>query len=120
MRIIILAAFALTAAACAPAPGMSDGAARQCLFVNQVRSFSGSDDESVIVRAGSAAYELTAIGYCADIDWANQVAIDTLGGASTLCVGDTADLIVRPLGGPAERCRVRVTRALTDAEVDAL
>jgi hypothetical protein len=123
MRIAILTAVSaasLAAAACAPTPGVSDGASRQCMFVSQVRSFSSGSEESVIVRAGREAYELTAVGFCAEIDWANEVVIDTLGGGSSLCVGDHADLIVRPLGGPAERCRVRVSRALTDAEVEAL
>lgn len=112
----------LAVSACAPTSGMdgADGAGRQCMFVSQVRSFSSGDEESVIVRAGGDAYELSAVGYCAEIDWANEVAIDTLGGGSTLCVGEQTDLVVRPLGGPVERCRVRVTRALTEAEVEAL
>lgn len=125
MRITILtAALTLAAvaavAACAPPPA-SEGADRQCFLTNYVQSFSdGEDRESIIINASRReSFELQAIGYCQDIDWANQVMIDPLGGGSSLCVGDQADLVVRPLGGPAERCRVRVTRQLTEAEVEA-
>ena len=123
MLVLLISTFVAgsLAASCAPAPGASEGAARQCFLVSQVRSFGdGDDDESIVVRAGSRGYVMEALGYCQDIDWANQVAIDPLVGESSLCVGDQADLIVRPLGGPVERCRVRVARALTEAENDAL
>ncbi|MFN3815494.1 DUF6491 family protein [Brevundimonas sp.] len=123
MRVAIITASFLTlaASACAPTPGLegAEGQTRQCFFSSQVHSFSGQDRESIIVHSGRAAYELTAVGFCSDIDWAHQVGIDTLGGSS-LCVGDQADLIVRSAGGRPDRCRVRVARALTEAEVEAL
>lgn len=122
MRLAIIAAAVLTvaAASCAPAPG-AGGAARQCFMPDYVRSFSdGPERESIIIHVSSNnAFELTPIGYCQDINWANQVVIDPLGGGSSVCVGDQADLILRPLGGPVERCRIRVTRALTEAELEA-
>ncbi|MFN4296417.1 MAG: DUF6491 family protein [Brevundimonas sp.] len=123
MRIAILTAgvLGLAVSACAPTPAMDtpEGQARQCIFASQIHSFSSQGRESIIVHAGRAAYELTTVGYCADVDWAQQVGVDTLGGSS-LCVGDQADLIVRSLGGRPDRCRVRVSRALTEAEIEAL
>ncbi len=121
--ITVLAVGAGAAASCAQIPASTSESAaasgRQCFLIDSVRSFSGEGDGSIIVHASQrAAYELAAIGYCQDIDWANQVALRAFGGASSLCVGEQADLIVRPLGGPAERCRVRVTRRLTEAEVE--
>ena len=123
MRVLLISAFLAggLVASCAPVPDAPGSAARQCFLISQVRSFwDGDNDESIVVQAGSRGYVMEALGYCQDIDWANQVAIDPLIGESSLCVGDQADLIVRPLGGPVERCRVRVTRALTEAENEAL
>lgn len=128
MRTIILSiALATTAVAgCAP---MSPSAAgldgqtdpRRCFLVSQVRNFSAAEDGKIVVHASRrSAFELTAVGYCRDIDWANQVALQPLIGESSLCVGDTADLVVRPLGGDAERCRIRIIRSLTEAEIEAL
>ena len=122
MRIAILTAGVLClAAACAPAPavGTAGTQTRQCFFTNRVQSFSGEGRDSVVVHTGRAAYELTTVGFCPDIDWAHQLGIDTLGGSS-LCVGDQADLIVRSAGGGPDRCRVRVARVLTEAEAEAL
>ena len=123
MLIFTLAAAAAGVASSAPPPGAAEGGStgRQCFLVDTVRNFSGEGDGSIIVHASRRqAFELTAIGYCQDIDWANQVALRTFGGTSSLCVGEQADLIVRPLGGPTERCRVEVTRALTPEQVEAL
>ena len=123
MRVLLISAFLAggLVASCAPVSDAPGSAARQCFLISQVRSFGdGDNDESIVVQAGSRGYVMEALGYCQDIDWANQVAIDPLIGESSLCVGDQADLIVRPLGGPVERCRVRVTRALTEAENEAL
>ncbi|MFN3536896.1 MAG: DUF6491 family protein [Brevundimonas sp.] len=123
MRFAIITAcvLGLAVSACAPTPGLeaADSQARQCIFANQIHSFSGQGRDSIIVHSGRAAYELSTVGYCADIDWAHQVGIDTLGGSS-LCVGDQADLIVRSAAGGPDRCRVRVARALTEAEIEAL
>lgn len=126
MRAILMTALAVGAAAaasCAQVPASTSETAaasgRQCFLVNNVRSFSGEGDGSIVVHASQrTAYELTALGYCQEIDWANHVALRTFGGASSLCVGDQADLIVQPLGGSTERCRVRVTRRLTETEVE--
>lgn len=128
MRIVTLFMALATAsfAGCAPLPPPAPGAdgeveARRCFLVSQVRNFSAAEDGNIVVHASRrSAFELSAVGYCRDIDWANQVAIQPLVGQSSLCVDDLADLIVRPLGGDPERCRVRVTRSLTEAEIEAL
>ncbi|MFT4955101.1 MAG: hypothetical protein ACI8U3_001483 [Brevundimonas sp.] len=128
MRIVTLfiALAAASFAGCAPMPSAAPGAdgeaeARRCFLVSQVRNFSAADAGTIVVHASRrSAFELAAVGYCRDIDWANQVAIQPLVGASNLCVDDLADLVVRPLGGDIERCRVRVTRSLTEAEIEAL
>ena len=128
MRTITLS-IALTTAAlagCAPMPPSATGPdgqveTRRCFFVNQVRNFSAAEDGKIVVHASHrSAFALTAVGYCRDIDWANQVAIQPLAGESRLCVDNLADLVVRPLGGSADRCRIRVTRSLTEAEIEAL
>ena len=128
MRTITLSIALATAAlaGCAPMPPSATGPDGQveparCFFVDQVRNFSAADDGKIVVHATRrSAFELEAIGYCRDIDWANQVAIQPHAGESRLCVNDLADLVVRPLGGDADRCRIRVTRSLTEAEIEAL
>lgn len=100
-------------AACAPVADTAPeaAAARQCFMVNRVRDFTPQSDQAVIVHAGrDESYELRTLSYCRDIDWAHQMELRTFGGTMSLCVGEQADVIVRPLGGPVDRCRVEVTR----------
>ena len=122
MLVSVLCAAAFGAASCAPPPGTApDGAvARQCFMVSRVRNFSAQDDQAIIVHAGrDDSYELKTLGYCQDIDWAHQVELRTFGGTMSLCVGEQADVIVRPLGGPTDRCRVEVTRRVPAEGPDA-
>lgn len=117
MLISTLSMIVFGAASCAQTPDAPDaatassGTSRQCFMVSTIRGFSSQGDGAIVVRASQrASYELRAVGYCHDIDWANQVALRPFGGSSNLCVGDQADLIIGASGGAVERCRVEVTR----------
>ena len=121
---LILAALSLGAtAACAPTtPGMAQtGAARECFFVQQVRSFASSDDRRVYVETGSnEVFELQTFG-CSNVDWSNSIGIrTTTGGGSSVCSGLDAELIVPDLPGGRTTCPVTGVRRLSDAELAAL
>ena len=112
---------AILAAGCtaADAPGSASAAqARQCFRADDVRSFSPTRDDAVIVRArASDYYRLELTGPCPDIDWTLNVALLSRGG-SWVCRGYDAELIVPgPLG--AQTCPVRAIRQLSEAEIRA-
>lgn len=118
MLVSVLCATMIGAASCAPVSDTAaEGAARPCFMVDRVRNFTPHGDQAVIVHAArNESYELKTLGYCQDIDWAHQMELRTYGGTMSLCVGEQADVIVRPLGGPNERCRVEVTRRVPAEE----
>lgn len=120
---------AATAAACAPTPagsGMADPqrGPRACFITGQVNNFrSGERDQTLYLRAGRAGvFELETVGWCRDLDWANQLAIvPEFGGGSRLCTDDRALIVYRGGGAmPNGPCRARVVRQLSAAEVEAL
>lgn len=124
----VLAA-AAAAAACAPTPaggGMTgpDRAPRACFVTGQVQNFrSGEEQQTLYLRAGRAGvFQLETVGWCRDLDWANQLAIvSESSGGSRLCADDRALIVYRGGGSmPNGPCRARVVRRLTDAEVAAL
>jgi hypothetical protein len=126
MRILPLltAAGALALSACAPTTQTADGGAtpRRCFSASTVFNFNAADDNIVYVRAPrNAVFQLRAVGFCQDLDWAQRLAIAPIGGGSQLCPGDEASLAYFG-GGASQRgpCRVRVERQLTEAEVAAL
>lgn len=125
-----LFAAAVATAACAPAPAGGGGAAgpdrapRACFAVGQVNNFrAGEQDQTLYLRAGRAGvFELQTVGWCRDLDWAHALAITSdYGGGSRLCTGDPVRIAYAGGGAmPNGPCRARVTRRLTEAEVEAL
>ncbi len=122
-----LSAAALMAVSCAPTATTGEHAeaplARQCFNVQQVRNFRQGRMDQVFLRVGrSDVYEMTGAA-CRDLDFANRMAIvpDFAGAAgSRLCTGDLARVVVPGSTASTEVCRVRLTRRLSDAEVEAL
>lgn len=128
---LIIAPIALTTAvslaACAPVDGADGNAVaatpRQCLFQSDIRNFRVSEDgRNVYVRAGrQTVYRLETMGFCPDLENALAIGFKPRGGLSTLCVGDWTQVV--PVVGSAPQaapCSVRMTGALTEAEVAAL
>ena len=129
MRLSVVAA--LAAAPCIAAllisaaqPGQdraSRPAEHQCFGPNQVTNFRSGDGQSLYIRARpNTVFELESAGGCPDAQGANQLAIQPVFGNSRLCTGDMAMITVPGLAGPLQTCRVRISRALTEAEVAAL
>ncbi|MEN5147524.1 DUF6491 family protein [Brevundimonas diminuta] len=121
----VLGALAVTA--CAPVQG-ADGtgataqaAPRKCLYQNDVRSFRVSQDaRNVYVRGlDKTVYRLSVMGSCPELDTAMAIGFAPMGGMNSLCTGDYTRLVAggAPTGMP---CNVRLTGALTEAEVAAL
>jgi hypothetical protein len=119
----VLLLSAALAAACAqqPAqPASMASSANQCFFAGTVNSFKPSGDHSVDVRVGATKYyRLDLTGACPDVDWAQGVALRTLGGGTSICQGLDAEIIVPSPSGP-QRCFVSGVRRLSDAEAQGL
>lgn len=115
-------------AACAPTPAGNgaaatpESAARACFVTNQVNNFRAGENQNLYLRAGRAGvFELSTIGWCQDLDWANALTITPQFGGTRLCPGDQAVIGYRAGGAtPNGPCRARVVRKLTNAEVEAL
>ena len=122
--IVLSAASAL--AACAPVSTSADGVAtaataRPCIFQNDIRSFRVSNDErNVYVRGlDKTVYRLEVAGACPELDNTLAIGFAPRGGMNSLCTGDYTRLVVG--GSPSTMpCSVRMTGALTEAEVAAL
>lgn len=126
-RLAILTTAALTLSACAPT-GMTgsespsaDSGARACFRPQQVVNFRAGDAQNVYLRAlGGDVFELRSAG-CLDIERSNSLAVTPAAGfTSRLCVGDSARILVRDATVRQGPCSARVTRRLTEAEVEAL
>lgn len=122
----LLAVLAAATAGCAPMKGSADRTAaatpRQCVFQTDIRSFRVSQDaRNVYVRGlNSTVYRLETMGACPDLENALSIGFQPAGGLSSLCVGDWTRIV--PVAGSHDRmpCSVRMTGALTEAEVAAL
>ncbi len=109
---------------CAPSTGPMEGqtpTARSgfCFDPARVTNFR-TDTDALYVRAlGGAVYELNAVSACLDLDGANAIVLTpAFGTSSRLCVGDTA--IAASALRSGDPCRVRVNKALTAEELEAL
>lgn len=116
------AAFALLATACAPAapPQVTAAVPRdQCFYADAVSGFAAVSDTLVHVRVGANdVYAFELLGACPQIDWANQIAIESRG-SSWICSGLDAIVVAPSAIGP-QRCPVRKVTKLTAAQVAAL
>lgn len=100
-----------------PAPAKTP--ARQCFWTRDVNGFNAVDDRTVNLRVGvKDVYQLELFSRCPDIDWTEQIAIESRG-SSWICSGLDAVLIAPSPIGP-QRCMVRSVRKLTPEEVEAL
>ena len=108
---------AFVLSSCAPATQEPETLAgldtsNQCFFTRSVRGFSnapdgpGGEERIFVDTGGRESFVLEPVGTCLDIDFAQQIAIDSRYGPS-LCTGDLADVIV-PSATRPDRCRMRV------------
>lgn len=109
-------------ASCAPSTGpagpevaASSGAPETCFYTHQIRNFRAGNQTLYIRSQSGQVYEISGAGGCWDLNQASGIALTPFQGGQRLCVGDSATLAA---GGGT--CRVRVSRPLTDAEVQAL
>ncbi len=105
----------------APAPSETASGARACFQGSRVRNFSTPRHDTLMVRSmENRVFELTSLGACADLVGAIQLGIDTDTSAGmSLCPGDIARVTVSQ-AGDRQLCRMRVSRVLSEAEVEAL
>lgn len=118
---------AIAAAACASCAPVEEepttvaglSTERQCFFTSQINGYSEAPDgprgERLYVTTGpNDRWLFETFGACPELDWAHRIAIDTRP-VSTLCNGDTANLIVpEGLGGRPDRCSVRMLGKMQD------
>jgi hypothetical protein len=122
---LILAASAALAA-CAPT-GMQNAdagadAPRACFYADQVADFRSGPSDTVYVRSiQNTVYEVSAVSSCPDLNATRVLSLQTFGGVSNrLCTGDWAVAQVADPSPGSSVCRVRIVRALTTEQVDAL
>lgn len=124
--LILSAGLAVGACAAGDVPpatvdGGRTGAA--CFIPDTVRNFRSNGDAQVFVRAGRGeVYELNS-GFCRGLSSARGLALSAGPGGGRACVGDSVEIAVTGPGLQGEndtRCRARVERRLTGAEVAAL
>ncbi|HEV2083097.1 MAG TPA: DUF6491 family protein [Brevundimonas sp.] len=96
---------------------------RACFIPDTVRNFRPEGDARVYVRAGrNEVYELGS-GFCRGLSSARSLALSAGAGGGRSCVGDSVEIAVSGPGLQGEndsRCRARVVRRLTEAEIAAL
>jgi len=118
----------LSAAACAPQTNgassvqTASSTAAPCFYADQVRNFRSDDRTNIYFDTGRGRiYQAQAVGICQDLDFATALTIrPQSAGKSRLCAGDWANLNVRGMSGVNGPCRVRIVKALSEAEVAAL
>lgn len=119
---VLFAAAALAACSAAPQPGASAvQSQRQCFPASSVSGFTAVDRDTVrVTTSPSAIYEIEIIGTCPDVDWSQQIAIQSrLGGSRWVCGNQDADLVV-PSALGVDRCPITSVRRLSPGEVEAL
>lgn len=93
---------------------------RQCFSPQQVQNFRTAGPTTVYLKVGAkTVYELQTAAGCNDIQDVFQMSIQPELG-SRLCSGDWATLVVPGTTAPLERCRVQITKVLSESEVAAL
>lgn len=109
-----------TDAPVAGAQAVGVGGPRECFRTASVTGFvpAGRDKVNVTVGAREVFQLILAPGCSADLDWEQKIGIEARG-ASRICTGLDAELIVNSPSGRPERCPVRTVRRLTAAEIAA-
>ena len=115
----VLALIAAAALAACSSTKTASTSLKQCFNVNSISNYAAVDRKTVNLRVGvSDYYQVTMLGVCPDINWAQKVAFQATAGTQ---VCDGLDLTVHVPGptGPQE-CAADTIRKLTDDEVAAL
>lgn len=120
---ISIATAALAVACTANQPGQAQSAAssgRKCFLPSQVNNFDALERDKVLVTIGTSTfYQLDIVGTCSNIDWSNRIGIRSTGGASWVCEGLDAELLVPGARG-LERCPVVGVTQLSPEAAQAL
>jgi hypothetical protein len=96
-----------------PAAGIS------CFRPDQITGFSAVGHKLLNIRVdGTRVYQLTLMGYCPEIDWAQRAAIQSKSGP-IICDALAATVIASSPIGPQE-CPVTSIRKLSPEEIAAL
>lgn len=123
-ELVVLTSLAVVAALALPASGLAQPPTqpkpeRQCFDAGTVSGFSPVDERHINLQVGASRhFQLTLMGICRDVDWAQRLAISTRAGGSRICTGLDADIIVLDSAFP-QRCPVTEIRRLTPEEVKA-
>lgn len=115
---------ALLLPACAeqsdPASASLRSSGGDCFRAQSVNSFTPRGDRAVDVRiTRRRQYRLELAGYCPDVDWSQQVALQSRSGSSWICRGLDAEIIVPDRTTGPQRCLVTEVRSLSEAEIEA-
>lgn len=119
MRFLAAGAAAAVLAGCAQqaqSPGQLASSGRgQCFLPSQVTGFSAVNDQTVNAFVGvNDVYRLDLAGPCPNVDWSLQIGIRSTGGASWVCSGFDAELLVPdPSGMGTNRCPVTNVQKLS-------
>lgn len=122
--LLLVAAGATALSACAPTAG-TEGAqtpprGQQCFYADQVENFRGNNQTLYVRTRSNDVFELQALGFCNDIDFALGIAFLPNAGLNRLCPGDSSRIAVAGGSSPRQPCRVQVIKRLTEAEIKAL
>jgi hypothetical protein len=125
---LCLGVSAAVVAGCTPAANsvnMSATAApRPCFSTDQISNFRSVDGNTLYVRArgsGLGVYEIASTGGCAGLELANQLSVSSVAPTgSRVCVGDAVNLTTPGSAMNPGQCQGRITRAMTQSEVEAL
>jgi hypothetical protein len=103
------------------APDGKAGSGRSCFYARNISSWRAADRSTVYLRVNvHDYYQLTLLGDCPHIDWAQRIGVEHRG-SPWICSGLDATLIVpQGSGVGALRCAVSTLRKLSPDEVKAL
>jgi hypothetical protein len=118
---VLAAAVAASAHAQPPAaPPSAVKPARACFFKQQMNGWKEVGDRQVNIRVSVRdVYEIALDSPCWNLKWSQSLGIESRG-SSSICTGDTVDVIVPDRATGPDRCFGRVVRKLTPEQVAAL
>lgn len=125
VRLLASILIASALAGSAPAQPQANGVrplapARACFFKNQMNGWKEVGDRQVNIRVSVRdVYVVELASPCWNLRWSQSLGIEARG-SSSICTGDTIDVIVPDRATGPDRCWGRVTRKLTPEEVAAL
>jgi hypothetical protein len=115
---LLAAGLAVSVAHAQPAP--SPKPARACFFKQQMNGWKEVGDRQVNIRVGVRdVYVIALASPCWNLKWSQALGVEARG-SSSICTGDTVDVIVPDHVTGPDRCWGQVTKKLTPEEVAAL